>query len=473
MKRIDIDQAISILEEVTPKKGGNLYMPGDGRYQPKALRPYLGYNQWAKWLVLVEWFWLDTLADLGEMPAADALHLNEAVLRELLTQVSTARQDSREKITKHDIIALQHLMKKHLPTPLHHWLHLCATSYDIIETAYTLQLKACFERVFQPQMMKVSQLWCRHIDEQAGTLQAGRTHLQTALPVTVGFWLAGIHNRFVTSARRAKELVKEVPAKFSGAVGTSASQRLLLPQHRAEDHLMQKLGIPAAKISTQVAPPEARARFYHELMLLSGAMANLGEDVRILQSSQYGELGSASSTSSAMSHKQANPIAAEQLAGMHVTVIAEYMKIPMTLVTNLQRDLRASNVMRSYAAVMVYTYQQLLTAERLIKSFRFKADQCRNNFDVQANVVVAEALHLEMQRLGFPEAHQFVNEKLVPWAMQNQTSLQGAVLAEPALHELVLDLQASPVWDILVQPHKYTGDAEVIAQREAHNVFEG
>jgi adenylosuccinate lyase len=434
----------------------------------------LGYDQWAKWLVLVEWFWLDTLADLGEMPAEDAEYLNEVVLRELLKNIHTTEQDVHEQKTKHDIIALQHLMKQYLPQPLHRWLHLCATSYDIIETAYTLQLKACFERVFQPQIATVSSLWRQHIEEQSDTLQAGRTHLQTALPVTVGFWLAGIHRRFVESAREAQHLVRAVPGKFSGAVGTSASQVLLFKSHHsAEKHLMEKLGIPVAVISTQVAPPEARARFYHELVLLSGAMANLGEDVRILQSSQFGELGSASSTSSAMSHKQANPIAAEQLAGMHATVIAEYMKVMMTLVTDLQRDLRASNVMRSYAAVMVYTYQQLLTAERLLKSLTVKTERCRSNFAVQADVVVAEALHLEMQRLGFPEAHQFVNEKLVPWAMQNQTNLQAAVLAEPALEGLVPALQVSPVWEVLLSPEQYFGRAVLIACTEFNNIFDG
>ena len=65
-------------------------------------------------------------------------------------------------------------------------------------------------------------------------VQAGRTHLQTALPVTVGFWETGLHSRFVDSSCKAKELASEIPGKFTGAVGTSSAKKVLFkesPRH--------------------------------------------------------------------------------------------------------------------------------------------------------------------------------------------------------------------------------------------------
>ena len=132
--------------------------------------------------------------------------------------------------------------------------------------------------------------------------------------------------------------------------------------------LMSALNLQSACYATQITPPQSTARFYFELVLLSGVLGNLGEDVRLLQSSQFGEVISAGSSSSTMAHKKANPIAAENLCGMHVNVIAEFMKVALTLTSDLQRDLRWSSAMRSYPAVMVYGYQQLLTTERLLKS---------------------------------------------------------------------------------------------------------
>jgi len=469
--------AIAMLKEASREKGKNLQMPGDGRYQPKELKAFLGYDQWAAWLIIVEWFWMKTLATIGVMPREDADLLTDELLSVLLLGITTTLQDAKEKEKgiNHDILALLALMRLYLPEQLHRWLHFCGTSYDIINTAYALQLKVLFEEVFMSKLRELDELWRGKIAENASVLQPGRTHLQTALPVTVGFWLANLHNRFVSCSRKAASLAGEIPGKFSGAVGTSASQRALIKSKKGEKVLMEMLGLPVAKISTQITPPEGMARFYHELVLLSGALANLGEDTRILQSSQFGEIISDSSSSSAMSHKKANPIAAENVSGMHVTVIAEFLKVSMTLVSDLQRDLRWSNVMRSYSAIAVYVFQQILTAERLLKSMQVDTDRCKENFDQQGNVVVAELLHLFLQREGLPEAHHFVNKEVMPRTPSGVDLLSTVEHFEkdsafaPISVEMLANLKSSDVVAYLKSPEKYIGDAIVISKREAKN----
>lgn len=472
--RENLRNAVNMLEEAADQQRRNLQMPGDGRYQPKGLKAYLGYDQWAAWLIIVEWFWMKTLAAIGAMPKEDTALLTDDRLRELLFAITTTDQDAKEKETKHDILALLALMREHLPKELHRWLHFCATSYDIINTAYALQLKIVFEQAFMSELKTLDELWCDKIKENVAILQPGRTHLQTALPVTTGFWLANLHNRFVGSARKAEELAGEIPGKFSGAVGTSASQRALIESKEGEKVLMEMLELPAAEISTQITPPEGMARFYHELVLLSGALANLGEDTRILQSSQFGEIISDSSSSSAMSHKQANPIAAENVSGMHMTVIAEFMKVSMTLVSDLQRDLRWSNVMRSYSAIAVYVFQQILTAERLLKSMKVNEKRCRENFNQQGKLVVAELLHLFLQREGLPEAHHFVNKEIVPRANESGDNLYEVMEKyvgdyTPITEEMWIHLKHSDIVKYLTGPERYLGDAIEISQREAEN----
>ena len=204
----------------------------------------------------------------------------------------------------------------------------------------------------------------------------------------VGFLLAVLHNRFVNSARKAKVVASELPGKLTGAVGTSSAIRALLGDLPCEATLMEILGIPAASVSTQITMPEPAARFFFELVMMSGAMANFGEDVRILQSSQFGELTSASSTSSTMAHKRANPITAEQSSGMHTTVIAEYMKIMLNLVSDLQRDLRGSSPKRSYSAVMVYVFQQLKGVKRILSSVKVDEVRCAKNFQAEGYLVM-------------------------------------------------------------------------------------
>lgn len=474
VKDFTVNDAVKILCEASLQKRRDLSMPVIRRYQPPQLSAYLGYDQWAGWLIIVEWFWMKTLAKIGDMPAEDAELLTEDVLRKMLFKITTTSQDEEEKITKHDILALLSLMRKYLPKRLHKWLHFCATSYDIINTAYALQLKVVFEEVFLPELESVDQLWRKKIIESTSIIQAGRTHLQTALPVTPGFWEANLHNRFVQSSRKAQKLVTEIPGCFSGAVGTSASQRVLLKSREGEKVLMEMLGLPAAEVSTQITPPEGMERFYNELLLISGVLANLGEDGRILQSSQFDEITSASSSSSAMSHKTSNPISAENTAGMHVSVIAGFMKVAMTLVSNLQRDLRWSNVMRSHSEIVIYVLRQVLTVKRIFESIKVNEEKCLENFNREKFNVVAELLHLFFQREGMEDAHEFVNKKIVPKARELGLNLYATVEQLVISEKLISvrmwnKLKKSEIVPYLLTPENYLGNAIEIAEKEAKN----
>ena len=471
--------AIKAMKEVVPKRG-KMFMPGDGRYQPKELCPFLGYDNWAAWLIIVEWMWMVTLAKMGVMPKKDARLLTEKRLIRLIKNITTTMQDYVESEapnkTNHDILALLILMRKYLPKALHKWLHLCGTSYDILCTAYALQIAITFETAFVPMIREVDKHWLGRIEEHIGTLQAGRTHLQTALPVMVGLWLAQLHSRFLDAAREALVRSQMVPGKFSGAVGTFASQRVLLKSREAEAVLMELLGLPKARISTQITPPEATARFYSELVLMSGATANIGEDVRILQASQFGELMTDSSSSSAMPHKTANPIAAENDAGMHVSVISENMKVQMTLVSDLQRDLRWSNVMRSFSAVMVYCFQQLKTTLRILKSMKVNKEKCWDNFNVAGKLVVAELLHLSLQKNDWPDSHHFVNKMVVPAAARSGRNLleeaESFIKPHPMMPKDRWQAVKDEVGYYLEHPEEYVGYAEEIAREELENTFE-
>lgn len=477
------DNAVDMLVEVHNEGTKNLYMPGDPRYQPKGLKPFLGYDQWARWLIIVEWFWMKTLAIIGVMPKGDAALMKPELLKLLLLKITTTQQDEQEygdetkglKGTKHDILALLILMRQYLPPKLHRWLHYCATSYDIICTAYSLQLLMTVKRVIAPELSSLDEKWRNLISENAGVLQMGRTHLQQALPVTAGFWLANLHNRANESSRKVIMAANKVCVKFSGATGTSASQRALIKSRQGEKILAEMLGLPVAKISTQITPPESMARFYFELTLLSGSLANLGEDTRILQSPWFGEVTSHSSTSSAMSHKAGNPITAENICGLHVNVVAEFSKVTMTLVSDFQRDLRWSSVMRSFPAIMVYTFQQILNTTRLIGSMKIDSARCLESLKEYGNLSPAETLHLSLQGEGLPNAHEFVNKKIVPFAKEKKLNLFEAMesyVKTAGNRELVRiwrRLKKGEMVKFLVAPEIFIGNSIEIARRELEN----
>lgn len=465
-------------------KRRSLQMPGDPRYQPDPLKPFLGYDMWAGWLIVVEWAWMLALAHLGVMPARDAKLLTPRRLKLLLECITTKLQDDREygrdnkPGTRHDIKALIELMRRLLPRPLHRWLHYSATSYDIISTAYALIAKTVFEQVVWPKLVEVDGLWRQRIAEHVSTLQMGRTHLQHALPITAGFWLATLHSRYVSCANMALRLVRRVPGKFSGMVGTYAAQDVLVGKRQAEKTILQILGLPGAPVTTQIAPPEAMARFYLELLLLSGSLANFGEDVRKLQANEYGEVMTFGSTSSTGAHKTANPIAAENACGMHANIIAEAMKVQLTLSSDFQRDLRWSSVMRSFGAVIVYLYQQLTSVERMLKTMSINVEACDRNFWLTGSKVTAELLHLSLQRAGYGDSHRIVNQELVP--MLNDCSMAGDLggAAEAYIdHGHCAAFRRAwrrippHVKTLIANPDRYTGRASAIARHEVKNAL--
>lgn len=488
MQMFSVKEAVDFIRNM-PQGKRNWQLPGDnGRYKPEELEPLLGYDQWAVWLALVEWFWMVVIGE--RMSQQERRLLTQKRLFKVLDKMTTTEQDRiekgkpkkkgspKEKPLGHDILALRQMMAKELPTSLLRYLHLSATSYDIICTAYALQAKTVFEKVYWPTMKEVDDIWRKRIDEFSEIIQAGRTHLQTALPVTVGFWLAQLHSRFIKCALELKRANDNLESKFSGAVGTSASQRALFGTSY-EKTLMDILGLKKACVSTQIVPPESLSRFYFEMVLFSGALANLGDDVRFLQASEVGEVMSISSTSSAMPHKVGNPIVAEQAAGMHSNILGDFLKVLLTLVSNLQRDLRGSSVMRMQPAVIVDTFIQLKGVGRLLRSLKVNEARCRQNFDREARLVVAELLHLALQMEGVTESHDLVNKVIVPGAALSKNNLaeemNGYLTREGKGSHLYSSWEKVPpaICRIFVYPDEYLGYAVEIAKEEADNCLTG
>jgi adenylosuccinate lyase len=471
-----LPEAVPLLVETAYHLKGshrNLQMTGDPHYQPEELRPFLGYDQRVGWQIIVEFFWMIALADHGVMPRSQARFLTRGCLEKLLLSITTTQVTNLErKKTSHDILALLMLMRKHLPKPLHGWLHYCLTSYDVVSTAYALQYQQTFFRVFYEKARELDELWRGQIGATAKTLQIGRTHLQDALPITVGAWLAALHSRFIDTVQNACTLARKMPGKFSGAIGTKGAQEVLVRRPGIERAALKLLGFPKARQSTQITPPEGVQRFYNELFLVSGALANLGDDVRHLQASAIAEIVSASSSSSTMSHKGANPIAAENMDGMHVSVRGELMKVNSTLISTLQRDLRWSNVGRGFNSIFVFTFQQLKTAMRTLRTLSVNKERCRENFWQSGQLVVAELLHLSLQKEGYPGAHQLVNTRVVPAARMSGNDLVTEMdgIARRSRSQKLRSAWAEVperVRFLIARPDRYLGNAISLARREA------
>jgi adenylosuccinate lyase len=366
-----------------------------------------------------------------------------------------------------------------MPDQIGRWVHLLFTSYDPVESGRALQYKRAFSNSIEPSIKKVIGLMGKLASQNADVLQLGRTHLQAALPITIGFWIASILYRIIYGYQEMKRSNELLVGKISGAVGCYNAQVGLGIEQKCgaipyENRVLSKLGLKPSPISTQIIPPEPLAFFLHSCVITSAAFGQFGRDSRILMSTGIGEIAEDfsihQSGSSTMAHKR-NPVSFEGLEGDWFKARKEYGGVFDNLLSALQRDLVGSRLMRDFPIILIVLQTQLDTLIRgggeLKRSFveRIKIDKTaiESNFGKSQNTILSEPLYIALQMFGYNgDAHELVNHRIVPLAQKKVVDLMEAA------NEIALDDQnlchalgniPKDIIQLLCSPSQYTGNA--------------
>jgi adenylosuccinate lyase len=253
-------------------------------------------------------------ADVGDISRKDA---EKIVQMASAKHVKLSRVTAIEKEIKHDIAALARALSE-VCGPSGACVHLGATSSDILDTATALQLKEAVA-VIEQRIDGFEGVLLEKAEKYKRTVMMGRTHGQHALPTTLGFklsiWIRE-NARHIQRLRECKERL--LVGKLSGAVGTQAG---LGPNAmRIQELVMERLGIKAADISTQIVQRDRYAEFIALLALIASSLENFATEIRELQRPEIGELfepfeKAKQVGSSTMPHKR-NPITCEKVCGL-------------------------------------------------------------------------------------------------------------------------------------------------------------
>jgi adenylosuccinate lyase len=351
-------------------KASNLMMPGNPRYQPRILRPYFGYDNNYSFVAMVQLAAMEVLAELDYIPASDYEQLTNGIKSKILA-ITTTDVDERERnVTHHDIRALIQLIQEILPQPLQRWIHLLLTSYDPLDTSRILQYKQAHLNVVKPKVQELIGILIAKIEEFSETVQIGRTHGQHAIPITVGFWLATILDRVICNAVTADAFEKNLVGKISGAVGAYNAQAAMGVLGKCEEKfgvsfermVLSKLDLRPARISTQILPPEPLAYYLFSMHMLSMSLSQLGRDCRHLMRTEIGEIvepfEATQVGSSTMAHKR-NPFRFEGDEGAGVKSKHAFGKVLDNMISEHQRDLVGSALVRDFPEIVVLLVYQL------------------------------------------------------------------------------------------------------------------
>ena len=371
-----------------------------------------------------------------------------------------------ERRIQHNIRALVNCIGKQVSAKAKPYVHLFATSADIMDTARALCLVEVTRDVLVPDLIALERQLIRLARDNAATPQMGRTHGQHAVPMTFGFAVALYVSRVGQRIESIVQAAQNLRGKFAGAVGAYNALALLSPEPaKIEAALMHKLGLATPEISTQVTQPEYVADYVYALTACWGVFANLADDFRHLQRSEIRELRDRKASdpntqivgSSTMPHK-VNPKDFENVKSMWKAYVPRLLTVLMDQISEHQRDLTNSASMRfvmEHVAAFAYAIHRL---RMTLDGVEPDAARMRELLDGGKDPITAEPLYVLLAMHGHPEAHE--KARVLARDARIQKRPLSQLLREDAGIAAYLAKMSPEQLAILDDPAKYLGAAE-------------
>jgi len=380
-----------------------------GRYGTPEMRAVFDEENRTQRLLDVEAALAWAHSEVGNIPKEDAEKIAEMASTKY---VKVERVKEIESQIRHDIMSLVRALAE-VCGPSGAYIHLGATSYDIVDTATTLQLREAIN-IIRHRLDDIEQVLLDAAERYKETVMIGRTHGQHALPITFGFKISVWVREVARHIQRLDDCkMRLLVGKMSGAVGTQAG---LGPNAmRIQELVMERLGLDAAEISTQIIQRDRHAELICILAMITSTLDNIATEIRELQRTEIGEVyepfeHQRQVGSSTMPHKR-NPELCERICGlakiMRSLVVPALENIP----TWHERDLTQSSSERFIIpeACIIADYM-LYLMENILSDLEVDEERMRRNIELTLGRTMSEALMIMLANKGMDrqEAHELV-----------------------------------------------------------------
>jgi len=368
-----------------------------------------------------------------------------------------------EKDTNHDIMAMVKALTEQCG-PAGDYVHLGATSNDIVDTVMAIQLKQALS-IIEDDLILLQHTIAELAEQHKGTVMVGRTHGQFAVPLTFGMKMAVYAREVQRHLDRLREARPRIcVGKMSGAVGTGAA----LGEHADDIQIktMEILGLGTEEASLQLVGRDRYVEYVSLLANIACSLEKFAVEVRNLQRSEIAEVAESFDVkkqvgSSTMAHKR-NPITCENITGLARVargfIIPTYENVPLWH----ERDLSNSAAER-----FTISHTSLLVDDMLVKMTRVFSgldvfpENMLANIEKSNGLIMAEAVMMALvsKGLGRQEAHEIMR-KISMQAIETKTHLREQM----TLDETISQLFTPEEIDVLMDPKSYIGKAEKIVE---------
>jgi adenylosuccinate lyase len=444
--------------------------PVDGRYRGKtaALADYFSEYALIRYRVRVE---IEYFITLCELPLPQLKDFDKSLFPQLRTIYEQfSEQDAQrvkdiEKITNHDVKAVEYFIKEKLDEmekgglgegffeQSREFIHFGLTSQDINNTSVPLSVKEALAKVYIPQVEELIGQLKEYAEEWKEVPMLAKTHGQPASPTRLGKEVMVFVYRLEEQLAALKSC--KYTAKFGGATGNFNAHHVAYPEYDWREFgnkfVSEKLGLEREQYTTQISNYDHLAAIFDAIRRINTIIIDLDRDFWMYISMEYfkqkikaGEVGS-----SAMPHK-VNPIDFENSEGNLgiANALLQFLaqKLP---ISRLQRDLTDSTVLRNIGVPLGHGVIAIQSTLKGLRKLILNEDALQKDLD-NTWAVVAEAIQTILRREAYPH----------PYEALKALTRTNKHMDEQTIHDFIQTLEVSDAVKaelMNITPGNYTG----------------
>ena len=439
----------------------SLVCPMDYRYGRKEMKSIFSEENRLHTLLTVEATLTEAHAHFGTIPSSAPPIIWEAIND---GKVSLEHVKEIEAEIRHDLMSVVRALSEQCGDA-GSYIHLGATSYDIIDTANALQMMQAIHLILKG-LEDLESTLASLAENHRDLIMIGRTHGQFAVPITLGLKFSVFAMEVHRHIERLKQAQLRICAgKMSGATGSMAA----MGEHAfgIQEYVMEKLGLTIEEAATQIVQRDRYTEYVFILCNISASLEKFATEIRNLQRSEILEVAESFDVkkqvgSSTMAHKQ-NPITCENISGLARVVRGFITPAMENMVQWHERDLANSSAERFILPhVSILTDDIIVKTEEVFRNLRVFPENIQRNLEMSRGLPMAESVMMVLttKGMGRQEAHEVVRQCSME-SLKTHTHLRDALLAD----ERVTGMLSREEIENALKFENYTGKSGEIVDR--------
>jgi adenylosuccinate lyase len=434
--------------------------PIEWRYGSEEMRSIFSVESRLQRMLDVEASLARALARVGLVPKRDAERISRCAS---IKRINIERVRKLEQEFQHETMAVAMALAE-ASGKSGRYVHLGATSNDILDTAMALQIRDGLA-IIERQLRNLLMIILHRALEHRNTIMVGRTHGQHALPITLGLKFAVWAAEIGRHLQRLEQLKPRIlVGKMSGAVGTGAAWGE--QAEKIQRLVMQELKLSPPIATNQILQRDRLAELILFFGLLASTLDKIAREIRNLQRTEIGEVAEPFAVrqvgSSTMPHKR-NPIRCEKICGLARIIRGSVHAALENIVLEHERDLTNSSCERVLLPETFLLMDEMLaTAIFVLSKLNVFPEQMKKNLEMTRGLNMAEAVMVELTRRGMnrQEAHAMLR-RCSAAAIASDRPLLDVLVKEPEITKFI----SKEELEGLLEPSRYLGNAAAIVEK--------